>query len=150
MNRRSVLGMLGIGATVGPSVVAQAASEYTKPSNLLGSSGALTSPGIDWSAEKTIQWNPADELKRVKQEYEFLVNDRSSWITNYIAREYEEIRGGYASNYRYENIDPDIRNMKSISESAKLRMFIERRANYKYESIKNSMFTQIQSLMKQV
>ena len=145
MNRRSVLGMLGLGAVAGPAVVSQAVSEYAQ------SPGLGAAIGSQWATEKaTLAWNPADELKRVKQDYEFIVNDRSKWIADWIMREYEEIRGGYASNYRYENIDPDIRNMKSISESAKLRMFIERRANYKYESIKNSMFTQIQSLMKQV
>lgn len=144
MNRRGFMSMLGIGAAAGPAVVSQAASEYAQ------SPGLGAAIGSQWVAEKADVWNPADELKRVKQDYEFIVNDRSQWIADWIKREYEEIRGGYASNYRYENIDPDIRNMKSLSESAKFRMFIERRANYKYESIKNSMFTQIQSLMKQV
>lgn len=146
MNRRSVLSMLGIGAAAGPAVVAKAASEYAQSPKL----STIPGPSIQWDGDKKIIWKPENELAEIKKTYDVMVSDRSAWVADYIAREYEEIRGGYTSAYRYENIDPDIRNMKSLSESAKIRMAVERRANNRYDYMKKSLFSQIQSMMEQM
>ena len=141
MNRRSMLSFLGIGAVGASTLGAQAG---IVPST----HGA--SYGIDSAAK--IAYDTKDHavyLKDMQEQLSAITGDPSKWIADRLAEELKDWRMGYSSTH-YSSIDPDIRNMKSLSESAKLRMFIERRANYKYESIKNSMFTQIQSLMKQV
>jgi hypothetical protein len=78
-----------------------------------------------------------------------LTGDGAKWIADYIAREMDEYVSGYSS-FRLENIDPDIRNMKSFSEMAKIRMHIERKAKRRLESQKNHMWSRIQELMKEI
>jgi hypothetical protein len=144
MNRRGVLGMLGLGAAAGPVVAKDMIYQTSYPSP------GLSTPAIYDSAEPSaIPWDPVETLSRVKAEYNTLTDDPSKWIADYVAREYEEYMSGYSS-YRLDNIDPDIRNMKSISESAKMRMYITRKAQRRYESNKNSLFMRIQELMKEV
>jgi len=143
MNRRGVLGMLGLGAAAGPAVAKE----------MIYQTGGLSTPAIvatqDWKEPGDIPWNPVESLARAKAEYNTLTGDPSAWIADYVAREYEEYVCGYSS-YRLDNIDPDIRNMKSISESAKMRMFITRKAQRRYEASKNSVFQRIQELMKEI
>ena len=143
MNRRSMLGVLGLGAAAGPAVAKE----------MIYQTGGLSTPAIvatqDWKEPGDIPWNPVESLARAKAEYNTLTGDPSAWIADYVAREYEEYVNGYSS-YRLDNIDPDIRNMKSISESAKMRMFITRKAQRRYEASKNSVFQRIQELMKEI
>jgi hypothetical protein len=143
MNRRSMLGVLGLGAAAGPAVAKE----------MIYQTGGLSTPAIvatqDWKEPGDIPWNPVESLARAKAEYNTLIGDPSAWIADYVAREYEEYVCGYSS-YRLDNIDPDIRNMKSISESAKMRMFITRKAQRRYEASKNSVFQRIQELMKEI
>jgi hypothetical protein len=141
MNRRGVLGMLGLGAAAGPVVAKEMIYQSSYPS-----------PGLSTPAnfvDQAIPWDPVETLSRVKAEYNTMTSDPSKWIADYVAREYEEYMCGYSS-FRLDNIDPDIRNMKSITESAKMRMFITRKAQRRYESNKNSLFQRIQELMKEV
>ena len=140
MNRRSVLGVLGLGAAAGPAVAKEVIYKQATP--------AITATQ-DWVEPGNIPWNPVENLARVKAEYNTMISDRSSWIADYVAREYDEYVCGYSS-FRLDNIDPDIRNMKSISESAKMRMFITRKAQRRYESSKDSLFQRIQELMKEI
>jgi hypothetical protein len=145
MNRRGVLGMLGLGAAAGPALVNQYASDVPVPST-----GGV---GIGYSITKEtydkVEWNPVEALNSAKREYEMLTGDGSRWIADYIAREMDEYVSGYSS-FRLENIDPDIRNMKSFSEMAKIRMHIERKAKRRLESQKNHMWSRIQELMKEI
>jgi hypothetical protein len=76
-------------------------------------------------------------------------DELAAWIADYAQREYREYLDGYTS-YRYETIDADIRNMKSFSESTKMRMFIERKARRKQEQHSSSVLGRIQVLMKEV
>jgi hypothetical protein len=142
MNRRGVLGMLGLGAAAGPAVVSQLGSQ--------GSTLAIPSTGGEYYDKvEAIPWNPVEQLASAKREYEMLTGDGSRWIADYIAREMDEYVSGYSS-FRLENIDPDIRNMKSFSEMAKIRMHIERKAKRRLESQKNHMWSRIQELMKEI
>jgi len=138
-----MLGVLGLGAAAGPAVAKE----------MIYQTGGLSTPAIvatqDWKEPGDIPWNPVESLARAKAEYNTLIGDPSAWIADYVAREYEEYVCGYSS-YRLDNIDPDIRNMKSISESAKMRMFITRKAQRRYEASKNSVFQRIQELMKEI
>jgi hypothetical protein len=143
MNRRSMLGVLGLGAAAGPVVAKE----------MIYQTGGLSTPAIvatqDWKEPGNIPWNPVEQLAHVKKEYDMMTGDASKWIADYVAREYDEYVCGYSS-FRLDNIDPDIRNMKSISESAKMRMFITRKAKRRYESSKDSLFQRIQELMKEI
>jgi hypothetical protein len=142
MNRRSMLGMLGLGAAAGPAVVSEAVRASNIPST----------HGIGYSiAQETCDkvWNPAEALASAKREYAMLTGEPSKWIADYVAREWDEYMSGYSS-IRLETIDPDIRNMKSFSESAKVRMYIERRAKRRFESNKNHLLARVQDLMKEI
>ena len=143
MNRRGVLGMLGIGAAAGPAVVSQLGSQ--------GSIHAIPSTGGYDYADKAelVQWNPVEALAEAKKDYEAITLDPEAWIADFASRELKEYMDGYTS-YRYEIIDPDIRNMKSLSESAKMRMFFERKARRKQQQISSSVLGRIQQLMKEV
>ena len=140
MNRRGILGMLGMGAVAAPAVVHQYASDA------IGANGP--SPPIGYS-DKAELWNPVEQLAEAQREYDYLTKDPSAWISDYVQREYKEYLDGYTS-YRYELIDSDIRNMKSLSESAKMRMYLERKARRKQEQISSSVLGRIQMLMKEV
>lgn len=141
MNRRGVLGMLGLGAAAGPAVAKEMIYQTSYPSP------GLSTPAIYDSTEPSaIPWDPVETLSRAKAEYNTLIGDPSAWIDDYVAREMNEYLSGYSS-LRLETIDPDIRNMKSLSESAKIRMAIERKAKRRYEANKNSLSQRIQELL---
>jgi hypothetical protein len=144
MNRRGVLGMLGLGAAAGPAVAKEVIYQTSYPSPGLSTPAILST-----AADSPIPWDPVESLARAKAEYEMVTSDPSAWIADYIAREYEDYVSGYSS-IRLDSIDPDIRNMKSISESAKIRMWITRKAQRRYEANKNSLFMRIQELLKEV
>jgi hypothetical protein len=141
MNRRGVLGMLGLGAAAGPAVAKEMIYQTSYPSP------GLSTPAIYDSTEPSaIPWDPVETLSRAKAEYNTLIGNPSAWIADYVAREMDEYLSGYSS-LRLETIDPDIRNMKSLSESAKIRMAIERKAKRRYEANKNSLSQRIQELL---
>ena len=144
MNRRGVLGMLGLGAAAGPAVAKEMIYQSSYPSPGLSTPAILST-----AADSPIPWNPVETLAHVKKEYEVMTGDSSAWIADYIAREYEEYVSGYSS-FRLDNIDPDIRNMKSLSESAKMRMYFERKAKRRYESTSRNLLHRIQELMKEI
>lgn len=141
MNRRSMLGMLGLGAAAGPAIISQASTAATP---------AILANGIDgnWKESPEV-WNPVEALSRARAEYNTITGDPSAWIADYVAREMDEYLSGYSS-IRLETIDPDIRNMKSLSESAKIRMALERKAKRRYESNKNHLWLRIQDLLKEI
>ena len=146
MNRRGILGMLGMGAVAGPSVVKQyAGNSVMKYSPEIPSTAA----NIGYSDTAELGWNPVEQLAHARKEYEYLTKDPAVWIAEYAHREYQEYLDGFTS-YRYETIDPDIRNMKSLSESAKMRMFFERKARRKQQQYSSSVLGRIQMLMKEV
>lgn len=149
MNRRSVLGILGIGAAAGPAIASSALS---------GTSSNTVAPGIPFNdygaysvkqsiSDSIMAENPVERLAYLKKEYEYLVSSPDSWTAEFINRELQEIRDGYSS-IRLDNIDPDIRAMKSFTESAKIRLAIKRRAAYKYENSKSQLLKSIEQLLR--
>ena len=143
MNRRSMLGMIGLGAAAGPAVVSEAVLASPVQTHGIGYSIAKETYDCDKA------WNPVEALASAKREYSMLTGEPSKWIADYVAREWDEYMSGYSS-IRVETIDPDIRNMKSFSESAKVRMYIERRAKRRFESNKNHLWARVQDLMKEI
>jgi hypothetical protein len=139
MNRRGVLGMLGLGAAAAPAVVHQYASD------VVGANGP--SPPVNYACDKAELWNPVEQLADARREYEYLTKDPAAWVADYVSREWKEYIDGYTS-YRYEMIDPDIRSMKSLSETTKMRMYLERKARRKQHQYADSALGRIQALMK--
>jgi hypothetical protein len=143
-----MLGMIGLGAAAGPAVVSQAVSASPVP----WEQSTVQTHGIGYSIAKETYdnaWNPVEALASAKREYDRMNGDPSMWIADYVAREWDEYMNGY-SIIRLETIDSDIRNMKSFSESAKMRMYLERKAKRKLESNKKHVWSRVQELMKEI
>jgi hypothetical protein len=135
MNRRSALGFLGIGAVTGPAIAQEAVNKYGHPSNPVPYIDGFTH--IDKDREY---------MKECQTKLSYLTTDPAKWIADRMADELRDYHMGY-SGIQYNNIDPDIRNMKSITESAKMRMYLERRVKRQYESQKTSLMTQLAGYM---
>ena len=138
MNRRSMLSFLGIGA-VGASTLG------TQASIIPTTQGA--SYGIDSAAK--IAYDTKDHavyLKDMQEQLSAITGDPSKWIADRLAEELKDWRMGYSSTH-YSSIDPDIRNMKSITEAAKMRMYFERKVKRQMEISKQSLSHRIAEYM---
>ena len=132
MNRRGMLSFLGIGA-VGASTLGAQSGMNPVPSTY----------DIGYSITKESYATPmvedrATTLKRMQDDLFGLTSDPAKWIADRLAEEMKDWRMGY-SGIRYENIDPDIRNMKSITEAAKMRMYFERKVKRQAEVHQTSL-----------
>jgi len=81
-------------------------------------------------------------VKEMQEQLSLITDDPSKWIANRLAEEMKDWRMGYSSN-RYDCIDPDIRNMKSITETAKMRIYLERRVKRQMEINKQGYVNRI-------
>lgn len=140
-----MLGLLGLGAAAGPSVAQEAFNSIS-----IGSQGNTIVPTAYLENKETALacWSPAEQLAEARKEYEMFM-DTDKWIADYIAREWEDHTAGY-NPIRIADIDSDIRNMKSFSESSKIRMHIKRKALRRLRTGRESIVTRIQRLMKDV
>ena len=125
MNRRSMLGFLGIGSVVGPSV----ANELTAASPI--PKQYIDYPSISVSDNK-------DYINRMQEELSFINADPVKWIADRALNDMKDYMQGY-TGINFQHIDPDIRNMKSITELAKMRIYYERRAKRQFEVQKESL-----------
>lgn len=140
MNRRSALGFLGIGAVTGPAIAQEAVNKYGDASNPVPYLSGSKHDGFIHTNKDH------DYMKECREKLAYLTNDPAEWIANRMAEELRDYHMGY-SGIHYNNIDPDIRNMKSITESAKVRMYMERRIKRQYESQKTSLMNQLAGYM---
>jgi len=131
MNRRSMLSFLGIGAVGVSTLDAQA--------------GIMPSThGIGYSIAKESNYaspmveDRATTLKRMQDDLFAITSDPAKWIADRVTDEMKDWRMGF-SNIRYDSIDPDIRNMKSITEGAKMRMYFERKVKRQAEMQQTSL-----------
>ena len=134
MNRRSMLSFLGIGA-VGASTLGAHAG------NPVPSTEATTGYWIDkksYTDATPMVKDTTDYIKEMQDQLSSITGDPSKWIADRLAEEMKDWRQGY-SGVRYENIDPDIRNMKSISEATKMRMYFERKVKRQMEINQTSL-----------
>lgn len=131
MNRRNALSFLGLGSLAGPSIGKE----------LISASPSQHSEFISTKAE-----NPVETLSRLKSELANLDSDPAKWIFERASQDMKDYMMGYPG-ISYNQIDPDIRNMKSITESAKMRIYYERRAKRSYESQKESLTYRITNFM---
>ena len=130
MNRRSMLSFLGLGATAGPALVQQYSSNPVP----------IYAHHDDVSIKATLAsvGDQKEYVKRMQEELSFINSDPAKWIADRVLNDMKDYSMGY-SGVSYQNIDPDIRNMKSITELAKMRIYYERRAKRQYEVQKESL-----------
>ena len=132
MNRRSMLSFLGIGAVGASTLGAQSGM------NPVPSTEATTGYWIDKKSYSTpMVEDRAGYIKKMQEELSSF-NDPSKWIADRLAEELKDWRMGY-SPVRYAEIDPDIRNMKSITETAKMRIYFERKVKRQAEMQQTSL-----------
>jgi len=86
-------------------------------------------------------------VKEMQEQLSLITDDPSKWIANRLAEEMKDWRMGYSSN-RYDCIDPDIRNMKSITETAKMRIYLERRVKRQMEVNKQGYVNRIAEYLR--
>ena len=141
MNRRSMLSFLGIGA-VGASTL------DTQASVVPSTQGGLTTYGLN---SKSVYDTPmvkdtSEYIKDMQEQLSLITGDPAKWIADKLAEEIRDWRMGYSSTH-YSNIDPDIRNMKSITEAAKMRMYFERKVKRQMQIQKESLLNRIAECM---
>ena len=134
MNRRGMLSFLGIGA-VGASTLGVQSDMNPVPST----HGTTYDMGYSIAKDASpMVEDRASTLKRMQDDLFGITSDPSKWIADRLAEEMKDWRLGY-SNVRYNDIDPDIRNMKSITETAKMRMYFERKVKRQVEMQQTSL-----------
>ena len=129
MNRRSMLSFLGIGAVGASTIGVQQTPSVVTPNWKQATSYDIGSwidkkPYTD--ATPMVKDTPA-YLKEMQDALSSITSDPAKWIAERVTDEMKDWRMGF-SGVRFNDIDPDIRNMKSITEVAKMRMYFERRA----------------------
>ena len=131
MNRRSMLSFLGIGA-VGASTIGAQSGMNPVPSSYYQPEKHYAAHDIPIVKDTTAY------VKEMQDQLSTITGDPAKWIADRLAEELKDWRQGY-SGVRYENIDPDIRNMKSISEATKMRMYFERKVRRQMEINQTSL-----------
>ena len=143
MNRRSMLSFLGLGA-VGVSTLGVQSDMNPVPST------HGMSYGLDNTVKEVYNTPMVEDhtasLKRMRDDLFGMTSDPSKWIADRLAEELKDWRMGYSS-IRYDSIDPDIRNMKSVSETTKMRMYFERRVKRQLEVNKTHLTHRIAEYM---
>ena len=137
MNRRSMLSFLGIGA-VGASTLGAQSGMNPVPSTHGTTYDIGYSIAKDSNYASPMVEDRATALKRMQDDLFGITSDPSKWIADRLAEEMKDWRLGY-SNVRYNDIDPDIRYMKSITETAKMRMYFERKVKRQAEMQQTSL-----------
>jgi hypothetical protein len=129
-----MLSFLGVGAVGASTLGAQSGM------NPVPSTEATTGYWIDNKSNyaSPMVEDRATALKRMQDDLFGITSDPSKWIADRLAEEMKDWRLGY-SNVRYNDIDPDIRYMKSITETAKMRIYFERKVKRQAEMQQTSL-----------
>jgi hypothetical protein len=138
-----MLSFLGIGAVGASTLGAHAGNPVPSQTYDIGYSIAKESYATPMVEDR----NTA--LKRMQEDLFGITSDPAKWIADRLAEEMKDWRMGYSST-RYDSIDPDIRNMKSITESAKMRMYFERRVRRQHEMNRTHLTHKIAEYMGMV
>jgi hypothetical protein len=81
-------------------------------------------------------------IKDMQEQLSLITSDPAKWIAQRVTDEMKDWRMGFGG-VRLNDIDPDIRNMKSVSETTKMRMYFERRAKRQAEVNQMSLTARI-------
>ena len=136
MNRRSMLSFLGIGA-VGASTIGTQSDMNPVPSTH-GTTYDMGYSIVKETYDTPMVKDTATYLKDMQDQLSLITSDPAKWIAQRVTDEMKDWRMGF-SGIRFNDIDPDIRNMKSITEVAKMRMYFERRATRQAEVNQTSL-----------
>jgi hypothetical protein len=129
-----MLSFLGIGA-VGASTLGAQSGMNPVPST----HGSYYQPEKHYAAHDTpMVKDTTAYLKEMQDQLSSITGDPAKWIADKLAEEMKDWHMGYSGVY-YANIDPDIRNMKSITETAKMRMYFERKVKRQAEMQQTSL-----------
>jgi hypothetical protein len=77
-------------------------------------------------------------IKEMQEQLSAITSDPAKWIAQRVTDEMKDWRMGFSS-VKFSEIDPDIRNMKSVTETTKMRMYFERRATRQAEVNQTSL-----------
>jgi len=134
MNRRGMLSFLGIGA-VGASTLSGPSGMNPVPSQTYD---------IGYSIVKESNYaspmvkDTSGYIKEMQDSLFAITSDPAKWIADRVTDEMKDWRMGFGG-VRLNDIDPDIRNMKSITEGAKMRMYFERKVKRQAEMQQTSL-----------
>jgi hypothetical protein len=120
-----MLSFLGIGA-VGASTIGTQSDMNPVPSTH-GTTYDMGYSIVKETYDTPMVKDTATYLKDMQDQLSLITSDPAKWIAQRVTDEMKDWRMGF-SGIRFNDIDPDIRNMKSITEVAKMRMYFERRA----------------------
>ena len=135
MNRRSMLSFLGIGA-VGASTLGAQSGMNPVPSSYY-------QPEKHYAAHDIpIVKDTAGYVKEMQDQLSLITSDPAKWIAQRVTDEMKDWRMGFGG-IKLNDIDPDIRNMKSVTETTKMRMYFERRAIRQAEANQMSLTARI-------
>jgi len=122
MNRRSMLSFLGLGAVAGTAVGSRG---FDSP--------IPSTQDSYWIDKKSyVDATPmvkdtSGYIKDMQEQLSLITSDPAKWIAQRVTDEMKDWRMGFSA-VKFSEIDPDIRNMKSVTETTKMRMYFERRA----------------------
>ena len=141
MNRRSMLSFLGIGAVAGTAVGSRG---FDSP--IPSTQGSYWIDNKSYVDATPMVKDTSGYIKDMQEQLSLITSDPAKWIADRLAEEMKDWRMGYSS-IRYDSIDPDIRNMKSITEAAKMRMYFERKVRRQMEINQTSLSHRIAEYM---
>ena len=130
-----MLSFLGIGA-VGASTLGAQSGMNPVPSSYY-------QPEKHYAAHDIpIVKDTAGYVKEMQDQLSLITSDPAKWIAQRVTDEMKDWRMGFGG-IKLNDIDPDIRNMKSVTETTKMRMYFERRAIRQAEANQMSLTARI-------
>ena len=138
MNRRSMLSFLGIGAVGASTIGTQAGIVPSTHETTYDMGYSVVKETYDSSLKK----DTAAYVKEMQDQLSLITSDPAKWIAQRVTDEMKDWRMGFGG-VRLNDIDPDIRNMKSVTETTKMRMYFERRAIRQAEANQMSLTARI-------
>lgn len=128
-----MLSFLGIGAVGASTLDAQA--------GIMPSTHGM-SYGLDNTVKEVYNTpmvkDTSGYIKDMQEQLSLITSDPAKWIADRVTDEMKDWRMGFGS-VRLNDIDPDIRNMKSVTETTKMRMYFKRRATRQAEVNQTSL-----------
>jgi hypothetical protein len=128
-----MLSFLGLGAVAGTAVGSRG-FDSPVPSKTYDMGYSIVKETYDTPMVK----DTTAYVKEMQDQLSLITSDPAKWITQRVTDEMKDWRMGFSS-VKFSEIDPDIRNMKSITETTKMRMYFERRATRQAEVNQTSL-----------
>jgi len=141
MNRRSMLSFLGIGAVAGTAVGSRG---FDNP--IPSTQDSYWIDNKSYVDATPMVKDTSGYVKEMQEQLSSITSDPAKWIAQRVTDEMKDWRMGFSS-VKFSEIDPDIRNMKSVTETTKMRMYFERRATRQAEVNEMSLTHRIAEYM---